>query len=329
MGAALGTGSTGSRLSTRAAREQSSCSAILKSSLLEREFAGDVSAHGTLQRAMAACHHPLPRSLLAMTTPEQWRTRAHECANKSTVCNDRFGAWSLSAAARCALMEEYPLKHSSSPRQPVPATRQQHSGITLIALLMRKLIPSSSAFGAGACDLLDTALSLGWQVLVGVGIWRGLYHKFFWTIRMLPHVHTPLVLFTDSDVLVQRPPEVVLLAFANQPYAFLWSAESSCFPLSQWPHNLGFGSHVCEHLFDKPPKARVLRYPNSGGWIAEVDVAQRVLSELVHAVSKAGSWRGMDMCAATGSDQFYAATHYLRHRDSQSIGVDTAGAPPK
>ena len=78
----------------------------------------------------------------------------------------------------------------------------------MVGLYMRKLIPAKQSVNpfTTACLFSDSAMALGWDVVLGVGIWRGLIHKFLWTLRLLEHVDSRgLVVFVDVGDSIRTP----------------------------------------------------------------------------------------------------------------------------
>lgn len=221
--------------------------------------------------------------------------------------------------AVCALTEEFPLVPSrrmlNATTRCATRTRsgreafQDGTSVTLLSLIMVKIREQRrDVLTSGVCRLLQTALPLGWTVLLGVGVWRGGARKFLWTRRLLRYVepHCRLVVFTDAtDAFIQRTPTSVIATFARQHCDFLWSVESNCFPFGAWPYNLGLGRYVCDGLFPPVGKLTHSRFINSGGWVGTVRAAELMLDELVRR-SKGG------ICGEDGSDQWYAGTQYLR-----------------
>ena len=298
-----------------------------------------------LELAMTACHG-MHRVFSGLA--ERWSALGAGCANGSIACGEhwraalqprasllRVGSASgldragLLEAARCALAEEYQIDVQEEEIQPPPPLHQRkHRRPTLVGLYMRKILANSAGSPfAAACQLSDSALALGWDVVLGVGIWRGLLHKFTWVLSLLEHVdQSGLVVFLDvSDTLIQQTPEAVADAFASQPYDFVWSAERNCFPLQDWPYNLGLGGAVCA-AFGKASGQRKGYYVNSGGWMATVGAAREALTELTAAISR--DLRRGELCGKAGTDQYYANTQYLRRRgraDSTSQGLDSDG----
>ena len=319
------------------------------------------SAHrpSMVRRAWYACVGALPPGT-TLPNASSWHAHTTACRDWEGGCKrwrhamaagggllSKAPGWagSASTAFRCVMLEGFPLKlpplrrlQRERPRLPSPALRR----VTLIGLMMRKMNAPAGKLTLGTCRLLRTALPRGWDVLVGVGVWRGSARRFRYILRLLESVPpNSLVVWADTtDVLVQRPAVDVLAAFGKQPHAFIWSAEENCFPQSQWPYNLGIGSYVCERLY---PRIAALasaaapadslangswrgaalrdiphRHVNGGGWVATLEAAQRELLELQRREA-----RHSRLCAETGSDQWIGEFNRLRPRNWRLLSGPT------